>query len=154
MEEHQAWMALVSVLLTLPAALDAQLQQDSGMTLYEYLVLAGLSDAPARTLQMSDLAIVTNGSLPRLSQVVTRLENKGWVRRSRHPTDARCTMVELTDAGWDTLVEAAPGHVATVRKAVFDPLTSAQVRQLRDVNRRIRDAVMPHHPLLARAERR
>ena len=136
-EEKQTWLALASVLITLPSALDAQLQRDAGMTHFEYVVIAGLSDAPERTMRMSELAVLANGSLSRLSQVVNRLERRGWVRRTPDPADGRYTLAILTEAGWAKVVETAPGHVEAVRGLVFDPLTKAQARQLRDIGRRI-----------------
>ena len=142
-EELLAWLQLVSVLFSLPGALDAQLRSDSGLTLYAYLVLAALADEPDWTLGMSELAELTSGSLPRLSQVVTKLEDRGWVRRRPDPKDRRATLAVLTKAGFKKLEESAPAHVATVRRLVFDPLTRAQVRQLTDIHRRIKAAVDP-----------
>lgn len=142
-EEMQSWLALASVLIRLPAALDTQLQRDAGLTHFEYQVLAGLSDAPGRTLRMSHLALLTEGSLSRLSQVVGRLERRGWVRRETDPSDGRYTLATLTESGWDKVVASAPGHVEEVRRLVFDPLTKVQVRQLHDIGRRIMHAVDP-----------
>ena len=142
-DEEQTWLSLISVLIRLPAALDAQLQRDAGISHFEYQVLAGLSMAPERTLRMSVLAGFAEGSLSRLSQVVARLEKRGWVRRTPDPADGRYTLAILTDAGWDLVVATAPGHVGAVRDYVFDPLTKAQQRQLRDIGRRIMRAVDP-----------
>ena len=142
-EERQTWLALTGVLIRLPSALDSQLQRDAGISHFEYQVLAGLSEAPDRTLRMSVLALLAEGSLSRLSQVVSRLEQRGWVRREPDPTDGRYTLAELTDAGWDKVVATAPGHVGAVRDLVFDPLTKAQHRQLRDIGRRIMRAIDP-----------
>lgn len=153
-DEERAWLALVAVVVTLPTALDGQLQREAGLTLFEYLVLASLSDQPERSLRMSELAVLTNGSLPRLSQVVTKLEQRGWVRRRPDPDDGRCTRCLLTAEGMRTLEEAAPGHVAAVRRLVFDPLTRAQVGQLRDIHLRIKSAVAPDSPLIARLDAR
>ena len=142
-EEQQAWLALVGVVVRLPAALDAQLRRDSGLSHFEYLVLAGLSESPDLTLRMSVLADFAEGSLSRLSQVVARLERRGWVERATDPADRRATLARLTDAGWETVVAAAPGHVAEVRRLVLDPLTATQVGQLARIARRIGDAVDP-----------
>src|SRR5215472_12380939 len=136
-DERLIWLALGSVLIRLPGALDSQLQRDAGISHFEYQVLAGLSEAPDRTLRMSVLAILAEGSLSRLSQVVSRLEQRGWVRRTPDPADGRYTLATLTDTGWDKVVQAAPGHVQTVRSLVLDPLTKAQVRQLTDIGARI-----------------
>ncbi|MGX1849129.1 MarR family winged helix-turn-helix transcriptional regulator [Streptomyces sp. NPDC055299] len=147
-EEDHAWIALISMLMRLPAALDAQLQHDAGLSHFEYQVMAGLSLAPERTLRMSELAAFVEGSLPRLSQVVGRLEKRGWVRRSPDATDGRYTVATLTDEGFDKVVATAPGHVEAVRTYVFDALTRTQVRQLTTIGRRIVGAIDPQHPLV------
>lgn len=140
-EERQTWLALVAVLIRLPAALDAQVQRDAGISHFEYQVLAMLSEAPGRTLRMSTLAMVAEGSLPRISQVVGRLEKRGWVRRTPDPADGRYTLAILSDDGWAKVTETAPGHVEAVRSLVFDPLTGTQTRQLREIARRVLRAV-------------
>jgi DNA-binding MarR family transcriptional regulator len=144
-EERQAWLALASLLIRLPSALDAQLERDAGTNHFEYMVLAGLSEAPGRTLRMSVLAMLAQGSLPRLSQVVSRLEKRG----SPDPSDGRYTLATLTDEGWAKVAATAPGHVEAVRRLVFDPLTKAQSRQLRDIGRRIMRAIDPGDPCLS-----
>jgi DNA-binding MarR family transcriptional regulator len=136
-DEMEAWLALAAMLIKLPAALDAQLQRDAGITHFQYLVLANLSEAPGRTRRMSELAELTNGSLSRLSHVMSRLEDRGWVRREPCPENGRYTNAVLTCAGWDKVVATAPGHVETVRQLVIDALTGAQRRQLRDIGRRV-----------------
>jgi DNA-binding MarR family transcriptional regulator len=140
-EESQSWRALASMLVRLPAALDAQLRRDAGISHFEYQVLALLSQAPGRTLRMSALASQAEGSLPRLSQVVARLEQRGWVRRTPDPADGRYTLAILTDQGQAKVTDAAPGHVQEVRRLVFDPLTKTQSRQLREIGRRIMRAI-------------
>ena len=145
-EESQAWRALASALVRLPAALDAQLRRDAGISHFEYQVLALLSEAPGRTLRMSALATLAEGSLPRLSQVVARLEQRGWVRRTPDPADGRYTLATLTGQGRAKVTEAAPGHVQEVRRLVFDPLTKTQSRQLREIGRRIIRAIDPDEP--------
>ena len=142
-DERAAWMSLMSLLIKLPAALDAQLQRDSGLSHFEYNVLAGLSEMPGGSLRMSVLAALADGSLPRLSQVVARLERRGLVRRTPDPDDGRYTLATLTDVGRAVVTEAAPGHVETVRNLVFDPLTKGRARQLRDICHRILAAIDP-----------
>jgi len=125
----------------LPAALDDQLQRDSGLSHYEYGILAALSAADATTLRMSELAIYANGSLSRLSRGVARLERRGWVTRKPDPADGRYTLATLTDDGRSVLVEAAPGHVEAVNRLVFDVLTKPQTRQLGIIAGRILQAI-------------
>jgi DNA-binding MarR family transcriptional regulator len=142
-EERAAWLALMSVLIKLPAALDAQLQRDAGLSHFEYSVLAGLSEAVGGALRMSVLAAHADGSLPRLSQVIARLERRGLVRRAPDPDDGRYTLAMLTDEGRAAVTAAAPAHVETVRQLVFDPLTKTKTRQLLDICRRVLAAVDP-----------
>ncbi|WP_043515224.1 MULTISPECIES: MarR family winged helix-turn-helix transcriptional regulator [unclassified Actinoplanes] len=147
-DQRRTWMTLIGLMARLPAALDVQLQRDAQLTHFEYQVLAGLSMAPEHTLRMSALAAFCEGSLPRLSQVVTRLEKRGWVRRTPDPADGRYTLAVLTDSGWQKVVETAPGHVAEVQRLIFDPLTRAQQRHLRDIGRRIVRTIDPDDPCL------
>ena len=142
-EERRAWLTLGSLLVQLGPALDAQLRRDAGMTHFEYTVMSVLSEAADRTRRMSELAALADGSLSRLSQVVARLEKKGWVHRSPDPTDGRYTLATLTDAGWQKVVETAPVHVEEVRRVVFDPLTRTQVHQLTNIGQRILRVVVP-----------
>jgi DNA-binding MarR family transcriptional regulator len=136
-EEMGAWLALNGVMLLLPGALDSQMQRDNGITMFEYLVLAMLSEAPGRTLQLKRLARVTNGSLSRLSHVVTRLEARGWVCREPVADNGRVTMARLTDDGYAKVVASAPSHVETVRRLVFENLDRRQVRQLQEISTRL-----------------
>lgn len=145
-EEREAWLALMSLFMRLPAALDTQLQRDAGLSHFEYGILAGLSESEGRTLRMSTLAVLAEGSLARLSQAVGRLEKRGWVHRTPDPDDGRYTLAVLTDEGWDKVVATAPGHVNEVRHLVFNQLTKSQTRQLRDIGRRVMRAVDPDDP--------
>ena len=128
--EQHAWRRTAAVMTLLPAALDAQLQRDAGLTQFSYLVLAMLSEAPGRTLPMSALASMMSSSLSRLSHVVSRLERDGWVAREPSPDNGRVTVARLTDAGLDAVVATAPGHAREVRRLVFDALDADQVTQL------------------------
>ncbi|HEY0952824.1 MarR family winged helix-turn-helix transcriptional regulator [Nocardioides sp.] len=137
--ELAAWVRLVAVVELLPGVLDTQLRRDAGLTSFDYYVLAMLSEAPDRTLRMTALAAQTNATLPRLSHVVRRLEERGLVHRFPCPEDRRATNARLTDEGWRTVREAAPGHVANVREHVIDALTPEQLEQLSQ----IADALLP-----------
>jgi DNA-binding MarR family transcriptional regulator len=136
-EELRSWQAFLHATAQINAALSAQLRRDAGISHFEYGLMSALSKAPERTLRMSTLAEEAEGSLPRLSQVATRLETKGWVRRFPDPDDGRFTLATLTDAGLSKLEEAAPGHIGEVRRQLFDSLTKSQVRQLTSICERI-----------------
>ena len=134
-EEQEAWRQLAAVITRLPAALAAQLQRDADLTHFGYWVLAMLSEAPSGSLRMSELAARANSSLSRMSHGVGRLEKQGWVRRERSPDDGRGSVAVLTPAGRAKVEEAAPGHVAEVRRLVFDGLDAEGVRRLAELGR-------------------
>lgn len=125
-----AWVRVAALLEVLPGTLDGQLRRDADVTLFEYFVLAMLSEAPGRALRMSELAAQTSATLPRLSHVVKRMEARGLLARRPDPDDGRATVAALTDGGMARIEQAAPGHVRAVREHVVDVLTPEQLAQL------------------------
>lgn len=128
--QQRAWVAFSGVLIKLPYALDADMRGRTGFSHFEYLVLSVLSEQCDRSLPMSQLAALSNASLSRMSHVVTRLEKRGWVSRCPSTDSGRVTRARLTDAGYEVLVDAAPGHVKAVQALVFDALTPEQQEHL------------------------
>ena len=142
--QQHAWRRLAAVILKLPSELEHQLQTDAGLSHFEYWVLALLSEAPDRSLRLSQLADQANSSLSRLSHGITRLEKRGWVTRQPCPDDRRATLAVLTDDGWDQIVAAAPGHVDAVQRFVFDGLTHDDVDELARLCDAILDQIASH----------
>jgi DNA-binding MarR family transcriptional regulator len=138
-EEQQTWRAFLRATRRVIEELDRQLQRDAGLPHTYYEVLVGLSEAPERTLRMSELADRSLSSRSRLSHAVARLEDAGWVSRTACPEDRRGTYASLTDEGFAALQAAAPGHVEQVRRLLFDRLDEEQVEQLRAICESIAD---------------
>jgi DNA-binding MarR family transcriptional regulator len=136
-DEQCAWRAYLEASQRLFEQLDRELEREVGMPLAYYQILAMLSEAPARTLRMSDLAAQTWSSRSRLSHAVDRLEQKGWVERLSCPSDKRGAYALLTAAGLRVLEAAAPSHVSSVRRLVFDRLAPADLEALARVSRQI-----------------
>lgn len=132
--EQHAWRSFLTANRLLFDGIERQLQQESGLPHTYYEILVRLSEAPGGTLRMSDLAATSLSSRSRISHAVARLEENGWVRRRPCEHDKRGALAELTDAGMAGLEAAAPGHVETVRRALFDALSPAQVAALRDIS--------------------
>jgi len=128
--EQHSWRDAIQAWQWLLAAVDAQLQRDSGMPLAYYEMLVRLSEAPDRSLRMTQLAEASSSSKSRVSHAVARLEERGWVRRMDCPTDRRGQIAMLTDQGFAALAAAAPGHVEQVRRVLFDALSAEQIKQL------------------------
>jgi DNA-binding MarR family transcriptional regulator len=135
-EELESWLAVVRLMTWLPWSIDQQLRRDSNLAMVDYQVLAILSNSPDRMRRMSLLAKWANVSMSHLSRIVNRHEHRGLVRREPDPTDGRFTNAILTDQGFQTIADAAPGHVAHVRSIVIDVLSPDQLRRLgRDADR-------------------
>jgi DNA-binding MarR family transcriptional regulator len=144
-DEQRAWRRLIAVAMQLPAALESQLQRDAGLTIFGYWAMAMLSEAPDRSLRMSELAMLSNGSQSRLSHLISRLEERGWVRRERVGGDGRGYLAVLTDSGYQVIESIAPAHVEEVRRLVFDSLTPAQVEAMDNICGAINDNLGTSH---------
>jgi DNA-binding MarR family transcriptional regulator len=142
-QEQHIWEQLTTMILRLQPVLSGHLQREFGISHFEYLIMARLSEAPASKLRMSELATVAGSSLPRLSQAVARLEQRGWLSRQPDLQDGRYTLAILTSAGHRQVQAVAPAHVEAVREFVFDRLTSTQARQLGTICQRILDGLPP-----------
>ncbi|MBT2525237.1 MarR family transcriptional regulator [Streptomyces sp. ISL-99] len=142
-QEQRTWRAYLQATTLLEDHLDRQLQRDAGMPHVYYGLLVQLSQAPQRRLRMTELARTAKITRSRLSHAIARLERNGWVRREDCPSDRRGQNAVLTDEGYAVLKQTAPGHVATVRQAMFDRLTPEQVRQLGEIMQVMAEGLQP-----------
>ena len=132
-EEQRAWRAYLNSWMLLDERLDRELTREAGISHAYYEILVQLSETEGRQLRMSELAERCLSSRSRLSHAVSRLEERGWVRRQVCAEDGRGQLAVLTDEGFAALEEAAPIHVESVRRHLFDQLTPAQVAAMRDI---------------------
>ncbi|MGY1710932.1 MarR family winged helix-turn-helix transcriptional regulator [Geodermatophilus sp. SYSU D00758] len=132
-EEQKAWRAWLYSTLLLQDRLDRELSHGTGISHAYYEILVQLSETPGRMMRMSELADRCLSSRSRLSHAVSRLEERGWVRRQVCPEDGRGQLAVLTDEGFAALEAAAPVHVESVRTHLFDQLTPEQVAAMRDL---------------------
>ena len=139
-EEQATWRSFLAMQKLIRETLERQLQQDASMPMTYYIILAMLSEAPERTMRMTELAAIAGTSQSQLSHAATRLEESGWIERRRCLTDKRGYLAILTDDGFAELTAASPGHVESVRSVLFDALSAEQVRQLKSIS----EAVAEH----------
>jgi DNA-binding MarR family transcriptional regulator len=132
-EEQRAWRAWLYSTQLLNDRLDRELMRATGISHAYYEILVQLSETPDRQMRMSELADRCLSSRSRLSHAVSRLEERGWVRRQECAEDGRGLLAVLTDEGFAALAAAAPIHVESVRTHLFDQLSPAQVAAMRDV---------------------
>jgi DNA-binding MarR family transcriptional regulator len=132
-EEQKVWRAWLYSSSLLHDRLDRELTHQTGISHAYYEILVALSEAPDRSMRMSELADRCLSSRSRLSHAVSRLEERGWVRRQVCESDARGQLAVLTDEGFAALEAAAPVHVTGVRTHLFDQLSPQQVANMRDI---------------------
>jgi DNA-binding MarR family transcriptional regulator len=143
-EEQKAWRAWLYSSLLLHDQLDRELTRETGISHAYYEILVQLSEAPGRSLRMSQLAERSLSSRSRLSHAVSRLEERGWVRRQVCEEDGRGQLAVLTDDGFAALEAAAPIHVEGVRRHLFDQLSPEQVEAMRDIGETLVRHLAPH----------
>jgi DNA-binding MarR family transcriptional regulator len=122
--EESAWRKYIVASRRMYEALDEDLTSH-GLSLSDYEILVHLSDAKDRSLRMSELADKTILSRSRLSHRIKYMEGKGWVERQKCASDKRGTWAVMTTKGWNTIVKAAPDHVASIRKRFIDQISKA-----------------------------
>lgn len=150
--EMRAWTRLAAVSTLLIGELDARLSRSAGVSHFEYLALSRLSEAPDRTMTMSELAARTNATPSRMSHMVTRLQRRGYVERSQSPDSGRVVLATLTAEGWELVVRTAPLHRRDVRELVFDVLEPGQLDDFSEVLGRVLDRLDPSNALALREQ--
>ncbi|MFC9356380.1 MarR family winged helix-turn-helix transcriptional regulator [Rhodococcus sp. NPDC057014] len=126
-EEQNTWRAYLDATRLLLQALDRQLTRDAGISFTDFELLVVLSEAPQRQLRMRELADAVTTTRSGVTRAINRLVEAGWVRRLECKDDKRGMLAELTDAGAEKLAAASPGHVAEVRRDMFDLLSPRDV---------------------------
>jgi DNA-binding MarR family transcriptional regulator len=130
-EEQRAWRATVHLSQLLMRQLDRDLNAH-GLSAHDYEILVELSEAPDTRLRMTELADATSQSRSRLSHQISRMENRGLVRRDDCEGDKRGTFAVLTDEGVAAIRRVAPDHVEHVRRHFIDRLTPRQLEEVAD----------------------
>ncbi len=138
--EEKAWRRFIVASRRLFEGLDDDLAAH-GLSLSDYEVLVHLSEAPNRTMRMSELAEVSLISRSRLSHRIKVMEKAGWVKRESCPSDKRGSHAVMTGKGWKAIVLAAPDHIAGVRARFVDLLDKEDQRNLADIFERVTERI-------------
>ncbi len=144
--EDRSWRGYRRMRLLLDAQIARDLARDSGLSEPDYDVLSTVSETEGRRWRLNELAAHMLWSKSRLSHHITRMEQRGLVRREECEDDARGAVIVLTDEGLRAIQAAAPDHVASVREHLIDLLSDRQIAALAG----IADTVLRH---LAELER-
>jgi DNA-binding MarR family transcriptional regulator len=136
-KQQRFWRLYVDFQRHLERVLHRELLADSGLSSAEFAVLVPLSETPAEKLRARDLCRALGWDRTRLSHLVTRMEQRGLVRRSACVEDARGSMVELTDEGRRAITDAAPAHADAVSRYLMDLLDDADIATMTDAFQRV-----------------
>lgn len=131
-DEQRAWRTYIECVGDLFTAFENDLAE-SGLTMGDYQVLVYLSEAEDHALRMCDLAQRLQLSPSGLTRRLDGMVRSGWVRRRNSEIDRRVMLAELTDAGRMALEDAAPCHVASVRRHLIDRLDRNQIQVMAEI---------------------
>ena len=145
-DQQHSWRALMMGLTLLLDRLDEDLVREYGISLTEYEVLVRLSERPDRRMRMAQLADAMAHSRSRVTHTVKRMEASGYIQRTQSPDDGRGVVAEMTDKGWEVLVQAAPCHVESVRNNVLDLVSAEDFAAVGRVFDAISDHLVERHP--------
>ncbi|WP_069816088.1 MarR family winged helix-turn-helix transcriptional regulator [Streptomyces sp. TP-A0874] len=127
--EERAWRAYRRMVIAVQAR-TAQDLAEVGLSEPDYEVLSTLSERSDGTSGLREQAAKMGWSRSRLSRHATRMEARGLIRRAPDPADGRGCFLVLTEKGLDTLRQAAPAHVASVRRHFVDRLDPQELAVL------------------------
>jgi DNA-binding MarR family transcriptional regulator len=130
--QMRAWRTYVEVSARLALALESDLAS-TGLSQGDYQVLVFLSEAPDQQMRMCDLASVLQLSPSGLTRRLDGLVSDGLVSRQASDSDRRVMLAVLTDRGRTALERAAPLHVESVQRRIFDRLDHTQVTVLAQI---------------------
>ena len=124
-----AWRSLLRAHATLMRQLETQLEQQTGLALADYDVLAqlGIADGELRMTELANRALISRSGMTRR---VARLVDEGLVRRSDANADGRGVVVTLTDAGVARLTETAPIHAHGIAEYFMSRLDDQELAVL------------------------
>jgi DNA-binding MarR family transcriptional regulator len=140
-QQQRMWREFQRMARNLDRAFERDLMDRAGLSNADFSVLVPLSEAPDHRLRARELGRILDWDRSRLSHQIRRMEQRGLLIRGNCPTDARGTVIGLTEHGWTTIQQAAPGHVQAVRVHFFDVLTDADIVALDDICRRVNKRV-------------
>jgi DNA-binding MarR family transcriptional regulator len=144
-DEDRAWRAFRRLMVAVQTGTARDLAA-IGLSEPDYEVLSTLSERPAHTSTLGEQADKMGWSRSRLSRHATRMEARGLLRRAPDPADGRGCLLVLTAQGVDTLTNAAPAHVESVRHHFADRLTPADLTALERIARRLEQPPVDDDP--------
>lgn len=141
-DEERAWLAVSSIIQTVPTLIQRELKQTADLTLWEFQGLSMLAATPDTMVRLGELAAAASVTLQHASKLTARLVTDGLVSRERDPADARAVALRITPAGQERLNVAKATHAAAFREVFLSHCSPDQVRLLAELGTSVSSA---HH---------
>lgn len=126
-QQERLWRRWLTLNARLSATLHKELHDDAGLSMPDYEVLVHLTDSPDGRIRVTDLARLLQWERSRVSHHVTRMERRRLLQRMECAEDGRGAFIVITPQGRAAIEQAAPHHVNTVRRLIFDALAPEEV---------------------------
>jgi DNA-binding MarR family transcriptional regulator len=154
-----AWRAFLGSYAIVRDHLERELEDSRGMPLSWFEVLVRLSEAPGGSIRMQQLARGVFLSKSGLTQVATRMEAAGLIRREPCPSDRRGINAVITPEGRRAARRAAVVHLGGIQSHFARHLDDAELKALAGAMRKVfraeapPGATLPGSPNAGRAAR-
>lgn len=131
-EEYRLWRLMLAAFRKIEHGMDETLNAGGAVSTPEFAVLVALTESSTHSLRLRELCAELEWDRSRASHQVTRMERRGLVVKEKSAGDGRGVVVSVTEEGIRRLENAAPEHVESVRRMVFDHLDYADAAILQD----------------------
>jgi DNA-binding MarR family transcriptional regulator len=141
--KNEAWYAFMQMKDLLASRLEQQLQASSHLSNADFTVLVVLSESPGRRCRVFEMGQMIGWEKSRLHHQLTRMCQRGLVRREPDPDSTRGVYAVLTEQGMKAIVDAAPAHNREVQRLFFDHITEQHVKALKVISQRVLAELLP-----------
>jgi DNA-binding MarR family transcriptional regulator len=144
-ERLVVWRTFFEAAFALIDILDAELQEERGISIRWYDVLVHLEEAD-HGIRMNELASRILSSKSGLTRVIDRMEEAGLVERRRPAEDRRVIEIVMTPSGQEALTHARTVHRRGITEHFAQHLNERDVAALSRALAKVRDHARPLRP--------
>ena len=145
--DSKAWRAFHKIGTSLLPHLGRQITNHSGISGTEYVVLVALSELTVPSVNLNRLAQGLGWEISRMSHQISRMEETGFVKKSRNTDDSRCFDVSITAKGRKMAEAEIPLQSKEINHCFSEVLTQAQMKSLIEISEAISNHMKEHHPI-------
>lgn len=141
--ERELWRAFFVMRRQLELTLERRLQADAGISSADFEILVAISEEPSKRLRAGHIGDLIGWEKSRVSHQISRMEQRGLVKREECGDDARGVWVALTEAGNNAVCGATRDRTEALRTYFYDVLTEEEKQTLQAISYRVLDTINP-----------